>query len=76
MILSQPNNEDEQHPEKKKDTHWGNPFKKLLINPVVAVSKLPVKIVGTVASGVSHGVHHVANFVTGGGHSQNEKEAD
>jgi len=41
---------------KKEKGFWDNPIKNLVVKPVGTVLMFPVKVVGTVASGVHHGI--------------------
>ena len=48
-----------------KEKKWGFPLMNLIAKPLGAVIMLPVKVVGTVAFGVHHGIQHVAHMVSG-----------
>jgi hypothetical protein len=41
---------------KKEKSFWDNPLKNLVVKPVGKVIMFPVKVVGTVAHGVQHGI--------------------
>ncbi len=68
-----PLNFEEIQAKKKDKSLWGNPLKNFIIKPVGSVLMFPVKVVGTVASGVHTGISHVTHMVSG---SPDKKEGE